>query len=176
MSQPESQYTTKKARTLQSLKAAATKTTAKAKMGSLFQPLLEIPLERIIIDELHLFLRIFDVPLRNLIYMVLKVDQDEGAQTHTDSLKKAIKECGVSFSLYENKDGRDTTYDWTSLVGRDKKRLLKVSYYMTVFNLTDYASSHVAVAQQDDNLPTQKCTCSTTSSQIMDGNWPYVHV
>ena len=61
-------------------------------MGSLFQPLLEIPVEHIIIDELHLLLRIFNVLLRNLIYMALKVDQDEGAQTHTDSLKKAIKE------------------------------------------------------------------------------------
>ena len=128
MRQPESKYTITDARTLQGLKTAATKTTAKAKMGSQFQPLLEIPLERIIIDELHLLLRIFDVLLRNIIYMVLKVDQDESTQTHTDSLKKAIKECGVSFSLYEKKDGRNTTYDWTSLVGRDKKRLLKVSY------------------------------------------------
>ena len=126
MSQPESQYTSTKARTLQGLKDAATKTTAKAKMGSLFQPLLELPLERIIIDELHLLLRIFDVLLRNLIYMALKMDQDEGAETHTDSIKKAIKECGVSFSLYKKKEGRNTTYDWTSLVGRDKKRLLKV--------------------------------------------------
>lgn len=87
-SAPESKYTTTNARTLQGLKTAATKTTAKAKMGSQFQPLLEIPLERII-DKLHLLLRIFDILLRNVIYMVvLKVDQDESAQTHTDSLKK----------------------------------------------------------------------------------------
>ena len=109
MRQPESKYTTTNILTLQGLKTAATKTTAKAKMGSQFQPLLEIPLERIIIDRLHLLLRIFDVLLRNVIYMVLKVDQDESAQTHTDSLKKAIKECGVSFSLYEKKDGQNTT-------------------------------------------------------------------
>ena len=61
MSQPESHYTSTKARTLQGLKDAATKKTAKAKMGSLFKPLLEIPLEHIIIDELHLFQRIFDI-------------------------------------------------------------------------------------------------------------------
>ena len=126
MSQPESHYTSTKACTLQGLKDAATKKTAKAKIGSLFKPLLEIPLEHIIIDELHLFLRIFDILLRNLIYMALKVDQDDGEQTHTDSLKKTIKECGVRFSLYKKKEGRNTTYDWTSLVGRDKKRLLKV--------------------------------------------------
>jgi hypothetical protein len=99
--------------------------------------------------------------------MTLKVDQDESAQIHTDSLKKAIKECGVSFSLYEKKNGRNTTYDWTSLVGRDKKRLLKVSF-MYWFILMDYASLYAAVARQNDSVSTQQC--STTSSQIMDGN------
>ena len=84
------------------MKDAATEKTAKAKMDSLFKPLLEIPLEHIIIDELHLFPRIFDILLRNLIYMALKVDQDDGEHTHTDSLKK---ECGVSFSLYKRKGG-----------------------------------------------------------------------
>ena len=49
MSQPKSQYTSTKARTLQGLKDAATKSTAKATMDSLFQPLLEIPLQHIII-------------------------------------------------------------------------------------------------------------------------------
>ena len=73
MSQPESHYTSTKAHTLQGLKDAAIKKTAKAKMGSLFKPLLEIPLEHIILDELHLFLRIFDIFLRNLIYMARRM-------------------------------------------------------------------------------------------------------
>ena len=126
MSKQEVEYTNRKARTIQSLAQAAKKTTAKAKMGSLFKPLLDIPLHQTVIDELHLFLRIFDVLLRNLIYMTLKIDQEHSSNTHTAALKKAIAECGVSFSPYEKKDGRNTTYDWTSLVGRDKKRLLKV--------------------------------------------------
>ena len=110
MSQPESQYTSTKARTLQGLKDAATKSTAKATMDSLFQPLLEIPLQHIIITP----------PIQKFFLCTveeyhLKVDQDEGAQTHTDSLKKAIK------AIREKRD--ETTYDWTSLVGRDKKRL-----------------------------------------------------
>ena len=127
MSKQEEVYTERKARTIHSLEQAVTKRTAKAKLGSQFKPLLDIPLHHTVIDELHLFLRIFDVLLRNLIYMTLKVDQDQSTNTHTAALKKAISECGVSFSLYEKKEGRNTTYDWTSLVGRDKKRLLKVS-------------------------------------------------
>ena len=70
-------------------------------MGSVFKPLLDIPLHQTVIDELHLFLRIFDVLLRNLIYMTLKIDQEHSSNTHTAALKKAIAECGVSFSLYK---------------------------------------------------------------------------
>ena len=89
-------------------------------MGSVFKPLLDIPLHQTVIDELHLFLRIFDVLLRNLIYMTLKIDQEHSSNTHTAALKKAIAECGVSFSLYKKKDGRNTTYDWTILWGEIK--------------------------------------------------------
>ena len=126
MSKEESVYTTTKSRTLLSLKEAVTKTTARAKMGSQFLPILEIPLDHVIIDELHLFLRIFDVLLRNLIYMALKEDQDHGSNNDITALKKAIAECGVTFAIYEKREGRNTNYEWTSLVGRDKKRLLKV--------------------------------------------------
>ena len=70
-------------------------------MGSLFKPLLDIPLHHTVIDELHLFLQIFDVLLCNLIYMMLKIDQEQSTNTHIAALKKAIAECGVSFSMYE---------------------------------------------------------------------------
>ena len=105
MSKQEGEYTNRKARTIQTLAQAATKT--KAKMGSLFKPLLDI-LHQTVIDELHLFQQIFDV-LRNLIYMTLKLDQEQSTNTHTAALKKAIAECGVSFSLYEKKDGTQHT-------------------------------------------------------------------
>ena len=100
MNKQEGEYTNRKARTIQSLAQAATKTTAKAKMGSLFKPLLDIPFHQTVIDELHLFLWIFNVLLR---YMTLKLDQEQSTNTHTAALKKAIAECGVSFSLYEKK-------------------------------------------------------------------------
>lgn len=46
---------------------------------------------------------------------------------HLDNLVTAISSCGVSFSIWEksNADGRASgVYDWTSLMGRDKKILL----------------------------------------------------
>ena len=70
MSQPESQYTSTKARTLHGLKDAATKSTAKATMDSLFQPLLEIPLQHIIITPpIQKFF--FYVLLRNIGFVVI---------------------------------------------------------------------------------------------------------
>ena len=89
-------------------------------MGSQFLPILEIPLDHVIIDELHLFLRIFDVLLRNLIYMALKEDQDHGSNNDITALKKAIAECGVTFSIYEKREGRNTNYEWTSSRARQK--------------------------------------------------------
>ena len=40
---------------------------------------------------------------------------------HVDNLLKAVKSCGVSTSIWKNKGG---DYDWTSLMGADKKKLL----------------------------------------------------
>ncbi|PFX24138.1 Intraflagellar transport protein 22-like [Stylophora pistillata] len=47
---------------------------------------------------------------------------------HLDKLTQAINSCGVSFSVWEkrNADGRGSgTWDWTSLMGDDRKTLLK---------------------------------------------------
>ena len=42
--------------------------------------------------------------------------------THLDSLKTAIRSCGVGFSVWQNKEGK---YEWPSLMGGDKKRVLR---------------------------------------------------
>ena len=47
---------------------------------------------------------------------------------HLDKLIQAINSCGVSFSVWEkrNADGKGSgTYEWTSLMGDDRKTLLK---------------------------------------------------
>lgn len=126
MSLPETEFTQKRARTYQGLVTALTKKTAKSKLGSQFTPLFKIALDHVVIDELHLFLRIFDILLRNIIYMALKCDQEHQVDTSLTALKKTIRECGVSFAIWQQQEGREKGYKWTSLPGRDKKRLIKV--------------------------------------------------
>jgi len=43
--------------------------------GCQAQPLFEIPLERVVIDELHMFLRITDILERGIIYEVINWDE-----------------------------------------------------------------------------------------------------
>ena len=77
-----------------------------------------------------------DVLTNNLIEEALardikeNVDKPPSQRTskHLDSLKAAINSCGVSFNVWEKKnaDGKGSgCYDFTSLMGSDKKILLK---------------------------------------------------
>jgi hypothetical protein len=52
----------------------------------------------------------------------------ERTTAHLDALIGAINNCGVCFQVWEKKDAdgkRSGTYDFTSLMGNDKKLLLK---------------------------------------------------
>lgn len=83
-------------------------------------------------------LRVTDVLIGNIIEDVMQWDDKESARAHTgkktihlhvDKLTQAINSCGVSFSVWEkrNADGKGSgTWDWTSLMGDDRKTLLKV--------------------------------------------------
>ena len=98
------------------------------------QPLLNNPLDHIILDELHLMLRITDVLIGNLVEDVMQWDDKESFLTgkkkvHLDKLIQVINSCGVSFAVWEkrNADGKGSgTWDWTSLMGDDRKTLLRV--------------------------------------------------
>lgn len=52
------------------------------------KPLLNIPLDHIILDELHLMLRVTDVLIGNIIEDVMQWDDKESARAHTG--KKTI--------------------------------------------------------------------------------------
>ena len=43
--------------------------------------------------------------------------------THTDNLIKAVRSLGISFHIWNKKDSKEK--DWTSLMGNEKKKLLK---------------------------------------------------
>ena len=99
-------------------------------------PLLNIELDHIIPDELHLLLRITDVLIEAAIDTVTQYDQHEHAQSggrHSvlnkldgamfQKLITAINSCGVQFKVWEERDS--AALNWTSLMGPDKLKLLK---------------------------------------------------
>ena len=59
----------------------------------------------------------------------LRKPPSKKTSTHLDSLVNAIRSCGISFSVWEkgNADGKGSgLYDFSSLMGSDKKTLLKL--------------------------------------------------
>lgn len=98
-------------------------------------PLLFIDLDHVILDELHLMLRVTDVLINNLLEDVLEWDKkdDLGKKksqkrgVHLEEFIKTVRSCGVSFDVWEkqNADGRGSgTFDFTSFLGNDKKKLM----------------------------------------------------
>ncbi|XP_068757380.1 uncharacterized protein [Montipora capricornis] len=100
-------------------------------------PLLNVPLDHIILDELHLLLRFTDVLLSNLLEDAMELDdkddytkkRGEPKGIHLRKLTQLINSCGITFSVWEKKDGDGKgmgKMDWTSLMGDEKKKLLRM--------------------------------------------------
>ena len=100
---------------------------SKERLGCVAPPLLEVEIDRIAIDTLHLMLRITDVLLRNLVHAMIHRDLVAGrGTTSLDKLVSAIRSCGISFKVWkERQEKRSDSYNWTSLRGRDRRTLLK---------------------------------------------------
>ena len=122
-------------RTLKEMNELANKKT-KQKYCCVNPPILNIELDHVILDELHLLLRIMDILIENLVHEALRWDEEdnwkkrkcEQKTIHLDHLKDIIRSCGVSFDIWEktNADAKGSgQYDFTSLLGPDKKKLLK---------------------------------------------------
>ena len=95
------------------------------------KPLLNVPLDHVIPDELHLLLRITDVLLTNVLDDAMERDEKEdnlkarGMEkgVHLKAIVKIINSCGVSFNVWQKQDNAKgvITMDWTSLMGNEKK-------------------------------------------------------
>ena len=78
-------------------------------------------------------LRISDILIDSIVHDAMQWDDKvtwitEKTKVHLDKLIEAINSCGVSFSVWEkrNADGKGSgTYEWTSLMGDDRKTPLK---------------------------------------------------
>ncbi|KAL5020500.1 hypothetical protein ScPMuIL_003392 [Solemya velum] len=84
--------------------------------GSKARPLINIEPHHIVIDELHLMLRVLDVLIRNLVDDANDLDSERQARKeksdHLHCLVESIRSCGVSFNMWKSKTGE---LDWTSM-------------------------------------------------------------
>ena len=133
--------------------------TAAQHKGSIHCPLITIPLDHIIVDELHCFLRVFYVLLRNLILLAILQDKELRGRngTHLQNLVNIIQRCGVSFYVWESETSTGC-HEWTSLTGESKKKALKVLSLFSIY--TDcqilHFSVHTASSSQDERYPPPK--------------------
>lgn len=104
-------------------------------LGCINKPLLDIALDHVVPDELHLLLRITDRLLENIVEEVMEKDsvndfnkpKGHPKGVGLTNLVKAINDCGVPFKVWykKNADGsRTNVVNYTSLVGGQKKKLL----------------------------------------------------
>ena len=120
---------TRTARTIEALTSThPTPSQEEERKGLINPPLLNISLQNVVVDELHLLLRITDVLTRNLIKAALSYDAQHNSEISGELERPMIKEllscirgCGVTFNVYLEDDGG---FSFTSLVGGDKKKLL----------------------------------------------------
>ena len=122
-------------RTLQEVLRMARQKGNQDKYSCEHEPLLKIELDHVVLDELHLLLRIMDVLINNLVKETVEWDKKENfnkrkadqKNIHVKNLQSTIRSCGISFDIWEktNADGKGSgLYDFTSLLGADKKKLL----------------------------------------------------
>lgn len=91
--------------------------------GVIHPPLFDVPLDFVVIDELHLLLRIMDILIANLINEAEQIDKRKRGQNALSSLVFFINTCGVSFKVWQSKG--TNKLDYTSLGGNELKKLLK---------------------------------------------------
>ncbi len=72
-------------------------------MGCISPPLLNIDVDHMVLDELHLMLRVSDVLLRNLIWAMIYRDMEEQHSQRPpqflEEVIKKIRSCGISFRV-----------------------------------------------------------------------------
>ena len=131
--------TTEGARTISDIESLS-KQPAKKNFGCIKTPIFSsIPIDHIIIDTLHLFLRIADL-LINLLIMELRrqdgIDKqrtlklDRSKQTHIATYEKFLnEECKISFRWCAD----DQKLKWRDLTGPEKHRLFRKINIISLF-------------------------------------------
>lgn len=97
--------------------------------GCQHQPLFKIPLDNIIIDELHLMLRVVDRLETGLILLPNQADNKDTAPSarkliHLDALLTTVRSLGITLNVWKLKESGKKV-EWTSLLGGEKRLLLR---------------------------------------------------
>ncbi len=74
--------------------------------GCIAPPLLQMEISQIVLDELHLMLRISDILIRNMVWAMaygdLVLTHEGKPPEHIDRLIVKIRECGISFNVHKH--------------------------------------------------------------------------
>ena len=98
----------KNGRSLQDLKDCCTYSDRHDRLGCIHPPLFDVTLDHVVIDELHLWLRITDRLFNCLILRMAQLDHKKRTHhskqqpvqcVHMEKLVTAIRSCGVHFSV-----------------------------------------------------------------------------
>ena len=96
----------RKGRSLGELKKCCSLTGVDRCLGSIHLPLFNIELDHVIVDELHLWLRIVDRLITALILCMAQLDchahvrgTSRGHISHVDKLVSTIQSCGIHFKV-----------------------------------------------------------------------------
>ena len=129
-------YTGKKARSIKTLKdnSRFSSKPCQKHLGSIHLPLLDIDPTKVVVDELHLLLRVTDILTRNLISIAASRDHEQQqhhgeASNHIGELEQAVQSCKVTFTIWQGVDGdgrpQPGKYECTSLNGTDRLHVLR---------------------------------------------------
>ena len=141
MSKPKDYYNSAPdSRTLEELHELYSLSKSHEKYSCIRKPLINIPLHHVILDELHLMLRVTDRLMENLILEIMERDSKEDINktsredknVYLKKFVKAINGLGVTFNIWEKKNadgGGNSIHDWTSLLGSDKRKLMNTQVH-----------------------------------------------
>ena len=98
-------------------------------LGSRRPPVLKTEPDNIVMDELHLLLRIGDVLIWDFVFELVQTGKrgSNAISTYLASLSSCARKCGVAFRVWEYRDpyGKPSgKYDFTSLMGADMKMII----------------------------------------------------
>ena len=116
--------------TLHACSALSSSSPISKHLGSQHSPVLNIEPDNIVIDELHLLLRI-DVRIRKLVFDLVQTGRkgNTAIATHLIPLSSSARQCGVTYQAWECRDpyGKPSgKYDFTSLMRKDMKKMLSL--------------------------------------------------